>query len=308
MSKFIVIKKKTLINNFLLLSFLVALFIYIIFNMDSLATFKESIINGNKESSIDLDGDGNLDTLTIENKKNTYIIKINCKNKSYTLTSNCSNNELGDNIKSCPLSVKYIYLSRSNTPSILVTGYKNGEPIHHLFTWIDNSFCDIFCSTNNLTGILDSDNSKSPTFVSLSSKKGDSSTSLFMMENNKLRDISFSKQTVPSIKNLQHFIDTVQLPYELDESPDIFTEDIDSNELSILWNLNKESFSYSFQHGFFKDTKWDSNSNIYEISWILSFEKKPKVSGDTNAEELKLHLIFTRTEDDSFKISSIKKI
>lgn len=307
MAKFIVIRKKTIINSFLSLLLITFIITFIYLNYDnnsSKTTF--SLYPGDNISS-DLNGDGNKDLLEIIEKENRYIVKITSNNKDYLLKTNDGDASLGECIPNWPLKITLKDLSRDGIYEIIVQCTKNSAPINLIFSWIDNNFINIYTSTDNIIGLLDSSNSKTPKFLSLSSRKGDSSTSSIILNDTKIKDISFSNTTVPGLASIQSFIDIIETPYEIDIAPDIFSPYIDSSELSILWNLDKELYNYSFQNGFFTDIKWDSTGSATSLQWSLSFENTNKSHDNAPKEELILCLTMEKDMYDNFKISSIKK-
>ena len=129
-----------------------------------------------------------------------------------------------------------------------------------------------------------------------------------MIINNELLDITNNTtNTIPSLNNINNFIKLIETPYELDVLPDIFSNKIDSKDLSTLWNLDKENHSYSFQDAFFYDYEWDNSSNPISLKWRLTFEKN-KLKGEEGDKNEVIFYIDSNLEDSSFRITSIKKI
>ena len=93
--------------------------------------------------------------------------------------------------------------------------------------------------------------------------------------------------------------------YELSEVPDIFIQDIDKDTLSILWQLDKESYSYSFKDAFFYDKFVDENGILTILDITLKFEKLDKHNSKKTPFVIELNL--SRTDDGDFKISNIMK-
>lgn len=172
---------------------------------------------------------------------------------------------------------------------------------------MDNTFKEILFSQNNILGILDYNNSRTPKLFTTNSTTGDKGTNSYILNSNSIKDITFSKQTIPSLGNIQTLINLIEADYELDDAPDIFTSYIPSEELGILWNLDKSTYRYSFQKGYFYDISWDNSGKATSIYWVLSFEKINFINSNTTPEELTMHVKVNLEELDEYKISSIIK-
>lgn len=309
MSRFIIIKKNTILSfiiTFLIL-FVVTLSTYFFLaNNTTVETFTP--VTSKNYIDFDLDGDGEKDKIEISKENNSYILNIKSKDKTYSLLTKDGSTLLGDSISKFPIKVNVMDLSRNNIPEIIVQLSKDKSPINYVFSWNGSNFVNTFVSTDNILGILDSNNNKTPKLLSLSSSKGDGSTKGFIFLGDNLKDITFSKQKVPGLSPIQGFIDIIEAPYELSEAPNLFTPNIDSSELAILWGLDKDNTRYSFQNGYFTDFKWDSNGNVLGVSWTLSFESVKNTNDSSPAKELLLYLTVQDDGYGSLKISSIKKI
>lgn len=308
MSRFIIIKKNIVLSyiiSFLILFVVVLSTYFFLTDTNSITVFTP--ITSSNHADFDLDGDGEKDKIDISKENNNYILNIKSKDKTYQLINKDGSNLLGDSLIKWPIKVNIMDLSRNNIPEIIVQLSKDNLPINYVFSWDGSKFINTFISNDNIIGMLDSNNNKTPKLLSLSSSKGDESTKGFIFLGNNLKDISFSKPKISGLSSIQAFIDTIEAPYELAEAPNIFTPNIDSTELSILWGLDKDNTRYTFQNGYFTDFKWDSNGNILGVNWALSFESIKNSNDSSPAKEL---LFYLSVEDDgygSLKISSIKK-
>lgn len=308
MSRFIIIKKNIVLSyiiSFLILFVVVLSTYFFLTDTNSITVFTP--ITSSNHSDFDLDGDGEKDKIDISKENNNYILNIKSKDKTYQLINKDGSTLLGDSLIKWPIKVNIMDLSRNNIPEIIVQLSKDNLPINYVFSWDGSKFINTFISNDNIIGMLDSNNNKTPKLLSLSSSKGDESTKGFIFLGNNLKDISFSKPKISGLSSIQAFIDTIEAPYELAEAPNIFTPNIDSTELSILWGLDKDNTRYTFQNGYFTDFKWDSNGNILGVNWALSFESIKNSNDSSPAKEL---LFYLSVEDDgygSLKISSIKK-
>lgn len=264
-------------------------------------------ISNTDSFSLDLTGDGEKESLEIKTEKNTYVVKVKNSSKEYILNSNDNSKLLGEFVSSFPIKVMTLDLSRDGIPEIIIMTMKNNTPINYIFTWDKDNFYNIYTSSNNIFGILDSSNSKTPKILSIISSKGDSSTTSCIFNGKTLKDTTFSKTTVPSLNLVQTFIDLIEAPYELSDPPDIFSSSINSNELGILWNLSKDTSNYSFQSGYFYDSTWDNTGNITSLVWCLSFEEVKKLDTNSPHKELLIYLTLKKDSNNEFRISSIKK-
>lgn len=261
-------------------------------------------IKTNEEYVSDLTGDGQEDKLAIISKSDYSDILITSDNKNYYLSNLCENNILASNNTFSPLDVYIKNLSRNNHPEILVQGMRNGKPINYIFTWSDNKFVKLLENNNNLLGVLDYSTNKTPRCFVTNSSNSTSSFLSYMIINDELLDISKDTDSPVTLDLIQSFIDLVQTPYELESIPNIFKEDISSDELALLWNLDKESNNYSFQNGVFYDEHTDNNGNITTVKWRLNFEKYIKEKDDSYKSQLTICVNCDKTTDNSYKISS----
>lgn len=305
MNKFIIIKKYLLFFN--ILKFLITICFFLItflflFEKDALSVFSTTENN----LFYDFDGDGINEKIEIIKEKNKNFINISNSEKEYTLVDKNGSKYLGDYIKKWPLQLELIDLSRNNIPEIIVRTSIDNTPINYVFSWNGAGFTNILMTEDNIIGLLDSNNNRSIKLFTLSSRKGDSSSSSYMFIGNELKDISFSKTKVPSLSSIQKFIDIIEAPYNMDDTPDIFSTNIPKNELSKLWNLNKDTVRYAFQNGYFTDTTWNKSISSSSIAWTLSFEAINSKNSSDPAKELLIYVTVTEDEFNNLKISSLK--
>lgn len=249
----------------------------------------------------DFTGDGIEDILNIYCNNNKYEAKIISNNKTYTLTPNKKLSSLGNKYSFSNINLAFCDISRDNIPEIFMCSYENNTPIFHIFSYDSEEFNDIFCSTNNTFGILDSKNNKTPKFFSLSIMNAQEKAS-FMLIGKNFKNISYENYDIPSLAQIQSIVTYILADYEPETSPDVFYN-INSDDLAALWNLDKEHFGYSFLYGNFIDTEWNKNGEATEISWDLYFKKSSKESnkGETS---LNVKLVANKIFND-YKITSI---
>lgn len=306
MFNFITVKKNTFIA-FIIIIFIICVSITTIINTYSknTETLSNKSLENNKE--YDFDSDGENDQLTIISTNSTYSIKIKNSIGEILLKSNEFDYSLLDITSSCNINISYIDLDRNKVPELIISGFKNNKPTFYIFQWKDNTFQEVLFSQNNILGILDYNNSRTPKIYITNSTTGDKGTNGYILNANSIKDITFSNPTIPSLGNIQTLINLIEADYELDDAPDIFTAYIPSEELGILWNLDKSTYRYSFQKGYFYDISWDDSGRATSIYWILSFEKVNFIDSDSSPKELTMYVKAELEESDEYKISSIIK-
>ena len=298
-------KKKTILITLIIIFFLISIITIINTYSKNTETLSNNLLENNQEYDFDCDGED--DQLTIISTNSTYSIKIKNSTGEILLKSNEFDYSLLDITSSCSINISYIDLNRNKIPELIISGFKNNKPTFYIFQWLDNTFKEILFSQNNILGILDYNNSRTPKVFTTNSSTGDKGTNSYILNSNSIKDISFSKQSIPSLGNIQTLINLIEADYELDDAPDIFTSYIPSEELGILWNLDKSSYRYSFQKGYFYDISWDNLGKATSIYWVLSFEKINFIDSNNAPEELTIHVKVNLEEVDEYKISSIIK-
>lgn len=305
MFNFIPVKNKTLIFLFIILFIIIGNFyLNIYLKFFSSSAVYSYIENNNK---FDFDCDGENDELTIISTNTTYSIKIKNSIGEFLLRSQEYDYSLLDISPSCDISISYIDLQRNKTPEVVISGIKNNKPTFYIFQWINNTFKEVIFSQDNICGILDSNNSRTPKIFTANSTKGDESVKNYIINSKHVKDISFSNLKIPNLGDIQKFIDLIQVKYEIDDPPDIFTSYIPTDELGLLWNLNKSKYLYSFQKAFFYDTSWNEEGKPTSLYWILSFEKINYTESNKAPQELILYVKIELDELNQYKISSIKQ-
>ena len=306
--KILIIRKKKLINILLYISLLI-LILMLIYSISINFKSKQTIspINTSQDTQYDLTGDGKKDTLQLLNSQNKIDFNIIHSNDNYCLSDAIDDKILFANNNHWAPKLFLHDISRDNIPEIIIQGSKNNKSTSYIFHWNKKKFDLISSSTNNILGILNCKNSKTPECYSISSSVGITSLYSFMLINDAPLDTSHENINLPSFDSVTHFIDLVQLPYVFDDLPDIFTSTIDKKNLSLLWNLDKENYSYSFQNAFFYDYNWDESGEPLSIRWRLSFEKSNLKGADNDKTELIL-LLDLNKDNSYYKIDSIQKM
>lgn len=306
MSKFMVLKNNTILIISIAIIFIL-INIFFLFKFKSTSTFSHFETVHNKVE-FDFDGDGNADTLNVISNNSTYSLNFKSSKLDILLKSKKNDYSLLDVSPYCNIKIQTAYLSRSNIPEVIIMGIKNNIPTTYIFKWNGYDFEEILMSNKNIFGILDYNNSRTPKILDTLSDKGNESTSGYILNNNTLKNINFSSPSIPSLGEIQILIDLIQAEYELSETPDIFSSFISSEELSLLWKLDKETFHYTFINGYFFDSTWDEEGYPTTIYWILSFKKSTYTNPDNKNSEIIISAKVVLDELGEFKISSLKKI
>lgn len=300
MINFIVIKKNTMVAT--ILGILSIFFLFLCINN---AKNTSVFFNLSKPTHIyyyDFDGDGQKDALTISEINNYYEIKIETSNKDYIL--NCSNINF---LTICPyydLKVNILDLSRDNIPEIILSNYYNNSCEYCIFKWNGSNFDNIFCCNDNILGIMDSNNSRTPLLLK-TNFLNNNNFSCYFLDNNTIKEVSANCSNIYSLDEVSKFIDLIEYPYEPAELPDIFIPNISSDELKIFWNLDKDNYEYKFQSAYFYDNDWNSSGYPSSILWTLSFQKINRNDANKPSKEMLIHLTTNIDYLNHYNISSI---
>lgn len=239
-----------------------------------------SLITDSKIIKADLTGDGKEDVLYIRNENNKYNLEINAKDQSLFLEPDKKLATLGSYSGYWPMRVKLSDLTRDKIPEILVQASEKDLPVMHIFNYSGGKFNDIFSSSNNVMGILDSKNSRTPKLVCGNLTDSGIKFTSYMMLSDKLESYGYNySQDFMGKATMQTFIKYIEgLPAkEADKPKDIFSDNMNGVDLSIIGKMAGSNNEYKFQDALFSDTKWDKKGNIAEISWIVSFKASSNI-------------------------------
>ena len=305
----IFLKKKFIYYALAIIIFAIVLTFFLFIREGSISTF--NIVNENKMMQADLTGDGTKDILYIKTEKDKYYIQINSEDKSYYLEPSKKINTVGNYYTEWPMRLTLMDISRNNVPEIFTQASQKNKAIQHAFLWNGEKFDDIFCSTNNILGFIDSKNNKTPKVLSGNIKDGKMNFISYIFIKNSLKSFDYNyvdnymgKNTILGFINLMTSFPLA----ELNISKDLFVSDLNGNDISLLGDLSNRKVYFNFQDAVFKDYNWDKYGNANEILWTLNFK-------GTNANELKetknytieliLKLVPNGNKTFAFKISSI---
>ncbi|MBU3090855.1 VCBS repeat-containing protein [Clostridium sp. CM028] len=302
-------KKKIVYYTLAIITFTIMLTFFLFFRKCSISTF--NVVNENKMMQADLTADGNKDILYIKTDADKYYIQINSESKSYYLEPSKKSNTVGNYYSQWPMRLTLMDISRNNIPEIFTQASVKDEAIQHVFLWTGEKFDDIFCSTNNILGFIDSKNNKTPKVISGNIKDGEMNLVSYIFIKNNLKSFNYNyadnymgKNTMLGFVNL---MESFPLS-ELNMSKELFAPYLNGNDISLLGDLSSQKIHFTFQDAVFKDYNWDKDGNASEILWTLNFK-------GTNTNDLKetknytidliVKLMPNENKVSIFKISSV---
>lgn len=305
----IFLKKKIIYYALALFIISILLLFFLFFKKTSISTF--NIVNETKMMQADLTGDGTKDILYIKAEKDKYYIQINSEDKSYYLEPSKKINTVGNYYTEWPMRLTLMDISRNNVAEIFTQASQNNKAIQHAFLWNGEKFNDIFCSSNNILGFVDSKNNKTPKVLSGNIKDGKMNFISYIFIKNSLKSFDYNyvdnymgKNTILGFINLMTSFPLA----ELNISKEIFAPDLNGNDISLLSDLSNRKVYFNFQDAVFKDYNWDKDGNASEVLWTLNF-KGTSISNVKETKnytmELIVKLIPKLDKVSTFKISSI---
>lgn len=245
----------------------------------------------------DLNGDTKDDLLYISCKDDIYYIEAHINDKTYFFNTKNSNT-LGSYSESWPLSIKLINLNNDNVPEILTESSLGATPTIHIFMLHNNEFKDIFCSTNNFLGVLNSSDLDSPVLISSPINTLSKDLNAYVLDSSLLKKTpinNLSLQNLNIIDNIISFIESNENKYNM--ISEFFSANIPASELSLLQNLKDDGYDYIFQNCFLESTNTSLSSSIY----TLVFKKYDKYESSKFTLDIYIDKI-----NDTFLITSIK--
>jgi len=302
-------KKKYIYYALAIIAFTVIITFFLCFRKDSISTF--NTVNETKMMQADLIGNGTKDILYIKTEMEKYYIQINSGDNSYYLEPSNKIGTVGNYYADWPMRLTLMDISRNNVPEIFTQASITNKAVQHAFLWNGKKFDDIFCSTNNILGFVDSKNNKTPKFLSGNIKDGKMNFVSYILIKNKLKSFDYNyidnymgKNTILGFISL---IGTFPLS-ELNISKELFAPDLNGNDISLLTDLSSKKIHLDFQDAIFKDYKWDKDGNASEILWTLNF-KGASVNNLLETKnyimELTVKHIPIVDKESTFKISSV---
>ncbi|WP_163194169.1 FG-GAP repeat domain-containing protein [Clostridium thermarum] len=258
----------------------------------------------------DLTGDGKEDILYINTENDKYYLQVNSNNKSFYLNPDRKINSMGYHYPFYPMKVNLLDINRDKVPEIFLQSSEKGSSIQHIFTWDGSEFKDIFCSNNNIMGVVDSKNNRTPKFISGTLVASNNmKLSNYMLLNRNIEKV----QNIDDIKGKAEVIAIIQyitsLPGgEAYKPTDVFYPGFSGKNLSLIGIMAAEKRFYKFTDAFFTDSKFNKDGEPIEYKWILNFKSTLPGSGtDSINKSVIVKLKRTSEEEQPFKISSISE-
>ena len=255
----------------------------------------------------DLTGDGKEDILYINTENDKYYVQVTSNEKSFYLQPDKKMSSMGYYYPFYPMKVNLLDITRDKIPEIFIQSMERGSSIQHIFFWNGTEFKDIFCSSNNVIGIIDSKNNRTPKFSSGIITSSSANLSYFMQINGSIERIQMN-DSVPGKTEVISMINYIQsLPSgEAAKPVEIFYPGISGRDLSLIGKMASEKKLYKFTDAFFMDSKFSKDGEAIEYKWVLNFKATLAGSG-TNSESRSIVLKLKKTSEPNnpFKIVSI---
>lgn len=270
----IFLKKKNLYYA-LLVFILLILFSILLYVKKSSPTF--NVINQDKTIKADLTGDGEEDILYIKVDKEKYFLQVNSKGDSIFLEPNKKLDSIGTFSNHWPMRLSLFDISRDKVPEIFIQSNNKDVPIQHIFKW-DNTkkkFEDILFNQNNILGIMDSNNSKTPKVISGTLKDNQMYLKNYIILKNKFEEFDYKyPKDFMGKDSIIAFINYIQgLPTsEANRPQDIFDPNISGKDLEEVGKLSAENIQFKFQDATFMDMKYKKNGDASVVQWTLNFK------------------------------------
>lgn len=226
----------------------------------------------NPSTSIDqLQFNNNMFLRSIDTKlkSNKYTIEVTTSKNKYMLEPKKPLNTFGNPESISIPNIFTFDISRDNSPEIFIQSFDSLTPIQHIYTFKENTYQHIFSSTNNVIGILDSNNSKTPKVYSFSLESPNKSLQKYMLINGTFKNISFCSDEIPGLFCITSLVDSLcyQKTYE-----NIFTEESSSTEIIKLDHIFTDKSNVLFLDASFCDIDSNSYNKINTIKWTLRFK------------------------------------
>lgn len=269
--------------------------------------------NASEDSyKLDLTGDGKEDDLYIINKENNYSLNINTNLESIVLEPNSKSGFFGEYSTYWPFIIRFQDLNRDNTPEILVQSTSSNKAIQHVvvYDYETETFNDAICNNNNLLGIIDLSNNKTPKLISANISSKSMTVTNHILIKNKFNQFTYTNKSDESffcknlIINLINFFCTKDEDLYENILKSYCSHNIDTKSLNTLASVSSYKSDFIFQDGFFKDIKSNENGYPTELEWYLSFRGNDSSQNDSIVNyNYKITVI--QNDEDNYVIKSI---
>lgn len=256
----------------------------------------------------DLNGDKKTDTIAIKHTTQGLIAQVNLnKNKTYSLDYNSTLPTLGEYSSYWPTRISTLDISRDNSKEIFLQSSFHNKAVQNIFTWDGSKYVNLFSSTGNLLGFIDSGNSKTPKVIIGNFHSGNMDLQGYMYNKGTLKEFTDTTPlTLAGEDTISNLITLVQsLPNPYISVPNYFYSQISGSDLESLFRLANGSNTFTFQDGYFIDLAWNENGVITCENWILNF-KAMNTSNPSQVSNMTINLMINKYNDEDFpyKITS----
>ncbi|MGL5479230.1 MAG: hypothetical protein ACRDCB_09360 [Clostridium sp.] len=300
---------KFLKNSYKIMLFLAFIFITLVLINKFLTNNREkptmsSYSLEEKDYKVNLDGDNSTETLKVSKTPKGFNLILIDNDKEISLGNLDNDDFLVDNLDFS--SINILNLSRNSKSQLLITGVKNNNNVTYLFGFLENELKLIYKDDINVVYLKDYNSNKSPQFITFHFYNNVTPFNSYYLINDNFYDVTKTNLTKFNLSSLYEIINITSLNYDLESVPDIFDSSTDSDEISLLWKLDKDSYSYAFQNAIIKDKSFSDGSNLETIEAYLNFNKKNK--SNNSVVPFKVKVVLKRNIDNNFKVLSLYNV
>lgn len=300
---------KFLKNSYKIMLFLAFIFITLVLINKFLTNNREkptmsSYSLEEKDYKVNLDGDNSTETLKVSKTPKGFNLILIDNDKEISLGNLDNDDFLVDNLDFS--SINILNLSRNSKSQLLITGVKNNNNVTYLFGFLENELKLIYKDDINVVYLKDYNSNKSPQFITFHFYNNVTPFNSYYLINDNFYDVTKTNLTKFNLSSLYEIINITSLNYDLESVPDIFDSSTDSDEISLLWKLDKDSYSYAFQNAIIKDKSFSDGSNLEIIEAYLNFNKKNK--SNNSVVPFKVKVVLKRNIDNNFKVLSLYNV
>ncbi len=269
-----------------------------------------SVIANDNIIKDDLNGDGKKDSIFVKNNKEKLLVEINLNESvSHSLNYNHSLETLGEFLPYWPPRITTFDVSRDNHKEIFIQSSFHNKNIQHMFYWNGDSYKDVFCNENNILGITDMSNNRTPIIISGNLLNGKIDMKNYIFSNETLREFKTTNDNnYLGFNSISYFIDLIEsFPNNNLIVPEYFHHSLSGVHIEGLYKLSHQKSSFKFQDGFFKDLSSNNKGEPHQVNWILSF-RSTEILNTSITKNLVFDITLTKTNDASFKykVTSLK--
>lgn len=275
-------------------------------NDTTLPTFSPTI--NNSVINEDLDGNGSKDALYIKTDDKNYLIQINLNGEnSLSLNPSKEFSTLGEHKTYWPMRITIADVSRNNTKELFTQCSIGENPLQSIFIFKDGSYENVFSKENNILGLIDNSNNKTPKIISGKFSSGYMDLRSYIVSNNSLKEFPYlyKKNYIGDII-VCDFINLIQsFPYDSLQIPNYFSHTLDDSSITNIYTVANNNLNYIFQDCFFKDITYDEKGLPKDVSWTLNF-KGIDPNSPKKIKNFTFDIIVTRLNDSfDYKITSL---